>query len=171
MKVMKKILAAILLIFSILAIIYIIYLKTYYINNTLEEHKQNESSNIAINKVLEEISTNFNESLDVLELKKDNINLECQINNFSLFISYKQDSINTYEFTYHNLTLSTNNKSDEKLNKILNILIKSIQKRFNTEITDEEISNCINTNKCNIININNNQYKLFITEKFKKGND
>lgn len=172
MKIIKNILAFIILSFSLIAILYIIYLKTYYVNDDImSEHKINESSNVAINNALNEIIDKFNNSEEILKLNEGKKIVTSKVNNFSLFVTYSDIDSITYEFTYRDLILSINNYSDdEKFNMILINLVKSIQLRLNNEVSDEDVNLCIKDNSCLGVILEDDTYKLNIVEKIRKSN-
>lgn len=146
----KKIIAWITLIILITLSLFLSYLKFFKYNNSyIEEYPVENSSANAINIALDDIVLNFNNLDEVQELENNDIKIKAIRNNYSIYISYTDDTISTtYEFNYSNLLLSIkiSNNSDNinKFNTIYKLLIKSVQKRLNIDNIDNEIDAILN---------------------------
>ena len=177
---LKIITAWIILIVLIILFLITNYVKYFYVNNSIVEEKETENStSIAINSALTDITNNFNEDPLIERYKNEGIKIKATLNNYSIFISYYDGTNITYEFIYNKLNLNINITNQElninKFNKIYEILLKSIQKRLNNEDNlDLIIKEHINNNKeldGITKNIDNNiiKYKIDITRKIKEG--
>ena len=116
-------------------ILIITYLKYFYVDNNshIKEQPVNESSSNAIHTALKDITINFNESSNVKEYcEKNNVTLKASLNNYSIYISYINDTSTTYEFSYNNLalniTVDKNTYDKIKFNTVYQFLIESVQK-------------------------------------------
>lgn len=175
----KRIIASIFLFFLIICLLGLNYIKFFGIPNpNIEKVPVETSSSKAINKALEEIVTNFNNSKEIEEYAKNNVKINAILNNYSIFINYTTDKTITYEFSYNNLILSIDVENEkenlEKFQKVYSILIQAIQKRLgNNENINQIVESIIKENKTydgisvkekdnNIIN-----YKINITKKLK----
>ena len=176
---LKIITAWIILIVLIILFLITNYVKYFYVNNSIVEEKETENStSIAINSALTDITNNFNEDPLIERYKNEGIKIKATLNNHSIFISYYDGTNITYEFIYNKLNLNINITNQElninKFNKIYEILLKSIQKRLNNEDNlDLIIKEHINNNKERdgiTKNIDNNiiKYKIDITRKIKE---
>lgn len=177
----KKIFAIILLITLTCFSFFLTYLKFFskYAtkDNNIKEVPVNNSSSIAIHEALKTITNNFNESTSVKNYEnKNNVKLNAKVNNYSIFISYTNDTTITYEFLYDNLNLSINvlNDNQENFHIVYKFLIEAVQKRINntentSEIVDDFLQN--GTNYEGLSKETNGKitkYQLNITQKLKQ---
>ena len=134
----KDFIAWLLLMILIFIILFITYIKYFSVidNKNIEETPINESSSIAIHKALSDITTNFNNNTKEYA-NSNNITLNATANNYSIFISYVDDTAVTYEFNYENLFLNIIINNDEenitKFNVVYKFLIESTQERLNNQ--------------------------------------
>ena len=176
---LKIITAWIILIVLIILFLITNYVKYFHTNNsTIEEKETENSTSIAINSALTDITNNFNNDPLIERYKNEGIKIKATLNNYSIFISYYDGTNITYEFIYNKLNLNINITNQElninKFNRIYEILLKAIQKRLNNEdnidlIIKEHITN--NKELDGITkNIDNNiiKYKINITTKIKE---
>jgi len=177
----KVIIAWIFLILLIALFLYVNHLKFFKIkinNDSIEEIPVENSSSEAIELALTEIVNNFNSNSLIEEYKKEGININAILNNYSIYITYTTDTTITYEFNYNNLILSINITNEEesitKFNKVYKILVKATQQRIGneediTKLIDDHLNKNINYDgltkktKENII-----EYNLDITKKLTK---
>lgn len=177
----KGTIAWIILIVAIILVLVLTYLRFIkYSTKPIEERPVNNSSEVAIQKALEEVVTNFNNSEEIKLYLDEKIKIKAILNNHSIFISYEEDVTTTYEFLYNQLNLEitiTNDKENlEKFNKIYSVLLKAIQKRIgNSENIDDIINEIVIENKDyegieKLKKDKTNYYKINITKKLTKNN-
>ncbi len=171
----------ILLIILITLILLLSYFKFFSQRNSsyIDEIPVENSSSEAINIALSQIVENFNHHEKIKQYQNENIKIKAILNNRSIYISYENDTIITYEFSYNNLylTISVDNDKEnlDKFKKIYEILIYAVQERLNNtdNIADYINSYLSNTDKyegiSQEVNGNNIIYKMNITKKI--GND
>ena len=176
----KNLFASILLIILIFITLGITYIKYFSVDNNknIEERPINQSSSIAIHKALEDITNNFNNKAKEYEQNK-NITLKAVVNNYSIFISYIDDTTTTYEFTYKDLFLSAiidnNEENKKKFNVVYKFLVSAIQQRLNNQNNIEELVESFLTTNVNyegLIKTKSNdtiKYQVDITKKLENG--
>lgn len=148
----NKIIGWILLTILVILIMGLNYIKLSSLNPNIEEKPVETSEEEAINNALTEIVNNFNESEKVKQYANNNIKINALLKNHSIYISYEEDKLTTYEFNYSNLELAIrirNQKENiEKFEKIYEILIYATQKRIgNDQGIEEEIQNFLEGKK------------------------
>ena len=181
----KEIIAWIILIILLIMIAFLTYIRFfgfYNYQNKSEITEVEASSNEAIDIALATIVNNFNNDEELKKLETEGTKLEAFYKNHSIYIYYTDlnDIITTYEFNYSHLTLNININNNEenlkKFNTIYKFLLKSIQKRINSEFNKMElidshindgtqlagITKTINDAEKNI------NYKIDITKKIDK---
>ena len=177
----KMLIAWIILIALIIITIILTYIKYFSTDNTnIEERPINESSSNAIHIALKDIITNFNENSKVKEYGlENNLTLKAVVNNYSIFISYINDTTTTYEFKYEdlflNITINNIEEDKNKFNIVYKFLIEAVQKRINntndiSELIDNFLTNDINYD--GLIkeeNSNTIKYQINITKKLENG--
>lgn len=115
-----------------------------YNNSYMEEKKVDNSTSKAIQTALTFIVDQFNQDERVQLLKEQNIQVHAVLKNYSIFITYQDDDVVTYEFQYDQLLLKIHveNQVDNlnKFHSIYRILIDAVQSRLNnTENVDSQI--------------------------------
>lgn len=143
-----QVLIAWILLMSLIALFfYVNHLKFFTIKineNSIKEIPIENSSSEAIEKALTDIVDNFNNNPLILENQKNGIDINATLNNYSIYVTYKNNTTTTYEFNYSNLILKINiNNNPEnitKFNTIYEILIKATQERLNNQ---NDITNLI----------------------------
>lgn len=176
----KDLIALIILILLIIITLFITYIKYFTVskNNNIEEIPVNESRSIAIHKALNEITTNFNDKAREYKELND-VTLNATLNNYSIFISYVNDTTITYEFTYEdlflNIVINNNEENLKKFNVVYKLLIESVQKRLNNQTNiDDSIESFLTSdiNYDGLIKIKNDdivKYQMDITKKIENG--
>lgn len=175
----KTLLAWIILTALIITTLTLTYIKYFsYPNNNIEERPINESSSNAIHTALNEITSNFNENNKVKEYElENNLTIKAVVNNYSIFISYIDNTTTTYEFKYEDLKLNIiiNNQDEEKFNIVYKFLIEAVQKRINNnndigELIDNFLTTDINYEGLLKEEKNNTiKYQINITKKLEDG--
>lgn len=175
----KVIIAWLSLIFLIFLFVYVNYVKFFKVfDDSGVEGSVEESSTDAIDNALSSIVDNFNSNELVEKYLNEGIKIQAVLNNNSIFISYDDDGVTTYEFSYSNLKLNINitNESNniDKYNKVYKILIEAIQKRIGndddiSELINDHINNNVNYDGL-VKNVNDDiiKYDIDITRKLKK---
>ena len=142
----------ILLTILLILIVVLTYLKLSSPNPNIKETPVENSEEEAINLALTEIVNNFNESEKIKQYEAENIKLNALLKNHSIYISYENDTLKTYEFNYSNLYLTIKIKNSkeniEKFKKIYEVLIYAIQKRIgNEQQAENEMQNILEDKK------------------------
>lgn len=146
----KNIVAWIILVILILLLLALNYLKFFGSKNpNIENTPVDNSENQAVVVALQEIVDNFNKNSKIAEYKEQNITIQAVLNNYSIFISYTDDTTTTYEFNYHDflidITISNKEENRAKFDKVYEILIYAVQERLkNDENIEEYVKNYLN---------------------------
>lgn len=142
----KIIIAKFFLIVLIMLLLALNYVKFFMnTNENIQQMPVENSNSQAVNTALSQIVENFNNDEKISEFQKNNIQITAVLNNYSIFISYNDETSTTYEFSYNNFNLELSVSNDEenmkKFKVIYEILIKAVQKRLNnTENIDTYIN-------------------------------
>lgn len=115
------------------------YIKFFVVANpNIEERPVENSSSVAIHTALKEITEQFNQNEELEEYKKNGIQMNAILNQYSIYIHYSEDKeTTTYEFDYSNLSLKIKLTNEEKnLAKfyvVYKLLIEACQRRIGTQ--------------------------------------
>lgn len=115
------------------------YVKFFGVANpNIEEIPVENSSSVAINNALMAITEQFNQHEKQEEYKKNGIQMNAILNQYSIYIHYSEnEETTTYEFNYSDLTLMieiVNEQNNlDKFYTVYKMLIEACQRRIGTE--------------------------------------
>lgn len=112
-------------------------------NKNISEVPVDNSASKAVDLALKQIVDNFNNDEKINEYSNQNITMNAVLNNRSIFVSYKTDTVITYEFIYNNFNLNANVDDNatnlKKFEKVFIVLNNAVQKRLNNDLDTESI--------------------------------